>query len=378
MFTGTLKCEGHMDTKTAARIFYDWANREGFLVAPLTSTLASTPQEIGQIMPKSAAGTQILRAKQVHAVASNEPLRRVIVFTHRATPKSKKQIAMLPTHIDDIEIVYRQGAPSPVGTLSTSPQGSPTFVVHQTASGHHYTCGSSISVGNHRDAGTLGCLVRDAGGTLFGLTNNHVSASCNFAGVGLPILAPGVWDVVPNGLPPFTIGFHAKGLTLVTGTPDNVNWQKNTDAAIFRINRPSDVSSYQGDKYDTPSKVGTFVGNQAVEKVGRTTGHTMGRVIGQLHGSIPVPYSMQIYGFSGQVFFEPVYSIAGTGMPFSDHGDSGALITALDEDGTRMAVGLVFGSMTDASAPGGKVTLALPILPILEELSVTLVNGHNV
>jgi hypothetical protein len=82
--------------------------------------------------------------------------------------------------------------------------------------------------------------------------------------------------------------------------------------------------------------------------------------------------------FAGAVAFEPVFLIAGIGQAFSDNGDSGGLITAVDQGGQRVAVGIVVGGKADKSAPGEKVTIALPILPILEGLGVTLVSGHNV
>src|SRR5271156_3688862 len=121
---------------------------------------------------------------------------------------SKKLLASIPASVDDVAITYRQGVQTPIGGTPSVPFGAPPFVVRNSPAGDRYTCGSSISVGNFRDAGTLGCLVRDGAGVLYGLSNNHVTGSCSFAGVGLPILAPGVYDVAPNSLPPFTLGFH--------------------------------------------------------------------------------------------------------------------------------------------------------------------------
>ena len=116
-----------------------------------------------------------------------------------------------------------------------------------------------------------------------------------------------------------------------------------------------------------------------VEKVGRTTGHTTGRVMGQIYGAHGIQYSAALYGFNGVVSFEPVFAIVGTGDVFSDNGDSGSLITAIDAaTGNRVAVGIVVGGRVDGSAPGGKTTIALPIQPILQALGVSLVSGHNV
>jgi len=367
-----------MHTSEAAQIFHDWANGEGMIPDGPTSPIVSTPQDFVHITPKTEGGKQILRTKQIQAIASNEPLKRIVVFMRRAAPNTKKKLAMLPAHVDDVEIAYRQGSPVTIGPLLTLPQGGPSFTVRQTATGPAYTCGSSISVGNHRDAGTLTCLVRDAAGVLYGLSNNHISGSCSFALVGLPILAPGVFDVVPNGCNPFTIGVHSVSLPFVPGSPDNVDWKNNSDAAIFKITDPTKVSSYQGSAFDTPATDSPLIGNQVVEKVGRTTQHTTGRVLGQLHGAHPIMYNVAIYSFSGTVCFEPSFSIAGQGGLFSDSGDSGSLITTVGPNGVRTAVGIVVGAMNDGSAPGGKITVALPISPILQRLGVTLVSGHNI
>jgi hypothetical protein len=243
---------------------------------------------------------------------------------------------------------------------------------------NYYTCGSSISVGNNRDAGTLSCLVRDPAGEIFGLTNNHVSGGCSYAGVGLPIVAPGIFDVAPGGLNPFTLGFHHHALPLIAGSPDNVDPKKNLDAAIFRVLSVDVVSSFQRDVYDTPASAGSLTPGMAVEKVGRTTGHTKGVVISQVYGANHILYQAQLYGFSGPVFFDPLFAISGDTVQFSDSGDSGSLVITTDGAGERKAVGIVVGSMNDGTAPGGKATLALPIEPILTALGVTLVSGHHV
>jgi hypothetical protein len=300
------------------------------------------------------------------------------VFTKRVAPTSKKQLAALPANIDDVAIRYRQGVQTPIGAEPAAPLGGPAFIIRQVSGQSYYTCGSSISVGNWRDAGTLGCLVRNQHGIMHGLSNNHVTASCSFAGVGLPILAPGVYDVVPNGMPPFTIGFHTAALPMISGSADNVNPRENLDAAIFRIANELSVSSFQGNAYDTPTMTGALSPNMDVEKVGRTTGHTRGRVIGQIHGAHGIAYSAPLYGFTGVVSFEPVFAIVGLGDLFSDNGDSGSLITGIDAAGQRIAVGIVVGGMNDGSAPGGKTTIALPISGILQALGVTLLSGHNI
>jgi hypothetical protein len=173
-------------------------------------------------------------------------------------------------------------------------------------------------------------------------------------------------------LPPFTIGFHHAALPLVAGSIDNVDHTKNLDAAIFRIREESLVSSFQGSIYDTPQTVSPLLTESMVEKVGRTTGHTQGKVISQMNGAYGFPYTAALYKFTGNVFFDGIFGL------FSDYGDSGSLITSLNAAGERTAVAIVVGGMDDGKAPGGKITLALPIKRILDEFKVTLVSGHNI
>jgi hypothetical protein len=367
-----------MQAAKAAQIFHDWASNEGLMPDGPTAPVVATAGETALILPVTDKGKLILRAKQVQSVAFNEPQEEVIVFTKRVAPSSKRQVSDLPQTIENVKIRYRQGVQNPIGDAPSIAHAGPTYAVRATAGGQFYTCGSSISVGNARDAGTMGCLVRDGANVLYGLSNNHVTGSCNFAGVNLPILAPGVFDVAPNNISPFTIGFHTRSLTFVAGSADNVDPKANLDAAIFRISQEGSVSSFQRNVYDTPTLVGDLNANMIVEKVGRTTGHTTGSVTGQMHGAHPILYSAPLYNHSSVVSFEPVFAITGQTDVFSDSGDSGSLITSINPAGQRIAVGIVVGGMNDGSAPGKKVTIALPIRPILAGLGVTLVSGHNV
>jgi hypothetical protein len=133
-----------------------------------------------------------------------------------------------------------------------------------------------------------------------------------------------------------------------------VNPKDNLDAAMFSIRDEGLVSSFQRADYDTPAVAAPLAADLEVEKVGRTTGHTRGKVIGEMFGACGIPYSAALYGFSGIVSFEPVFTIAGHGGLFSDAGDSGSLITTIGQNGQRYAVGIVIGGRVDGSAAGGK------------------------
>jgi hypothetical protein len=367
-----------MSAEDAAKIFHDWAAANGLMPDGPVSPPMSTPQQLALVQPETDAGRQLLRAKQIGSIAFNEANAEILVFTKRVVPQSKKARAQLPQQVGSFKIVYHQGVPSHIGVLPSTSYAGPVYAVRNVGGSDFYTCGSSISVGNCRDAGTLGCLVRDASGALYGISNNHVSGGCNFAQVTLPIVAPGIFDVVPGSIAPFTVGYHHSSLTFSPGSADNVDPKANRDAAMFKISNKARVSSYQGTNHDTPTIVSPIVPGMAVEKVGRTTQHTTGSVLGQWIGPHPVTYAADLYGFRGTVSFEPAFVIAGSAGPFSDNGDSGSLITTIDQSGQRSAVGIVVGGMADSSVPGGKVTIALPIGPILTEFGVTLVSGHNV
>jgi hypothetical protein len=97
-----------------------------------------------------------------------------------------------------------------------------------------------------------------------------------------------------------------------------------------------------------------------------------------MNGAYGFPYAAALYKFTGNVFFEGIFAITGLSGLFSDHGDSGSLVTSMDANGQRTAVGIVVGGADDGRAPGGKITLVLPIERILREFQVHLVSGHNI
>jgi hypothetical protein len=313
----------------------------------------------------SAKAESVLRHRGISAVAFNDATNEVIVFTERNVQVGEKKL--LPVTVgEEITIRYIHGGMAQAGSPPSATTPSP-YVIRNNA----FACGGSIHPAKSIGAGTLGCLVRDAGGTLFGLTNNHVSGMCNYANLGEKILAPGHVDITADGLDPFTLGYHVRGLPMVQGLPDNVDISTNNDAALLRIANENQVSSFQGNSYDTPVNAFDLLPGQTVEKVGRTTGHTQGAVIGQIIGPHPVRYSTA--GFGDHVsFFDPVFAIQGPagGDPFSQPGDSGSLIT-IQQNGERFAVGLVF------AGNGNGISFALPLIPILATLDVTLVSAHN-
>lgn len=364
-----------IDIRTTALQFLRWAHDHGLLApdAYFPVQPVGTPS-FGEAAVDSAA-LGILRTRQVRFVAIDEAERKLSVFLRKASPTAK-ELKALPSVCNGAVLQYHQGNAEAVSP-STVAEATSTCALHVVGGSAFYTCGSSISVGNNREAGTLGCLVRDANGTLFGLTNNHVSGACSYAPVGLPVLAPGVLDVSPMNPPPFTIGLHAVSLPMLVGDPSSVNHALNSDAALFQVVDAGKVSSMQRTSFDTPASVMDLTPGMQVQKVGRSTGLTGGAVLGELVGASGINYSAAQYGFSGSVYFEPLFIVHGHGDIFSEGGDSGSLVVHTDPQGVRHAVGLVVAGCADNSAPGGKRSIVLPLRPILNRFNVTLVTGHN-
>ncbi|HHT04595.1 MAG TPA: hypothetical protein GX005_09800 [Bacteroidales bacterium] len=320
----------------------------------------------------------VLRKKEVTGIVYNKKTRDIHVYTKRKVYQKELDTEVL-TRFYSCALIYATGQINEIGKKIDNAQVASSKIITSQTNTQVYTCGSSISPGSDRSAGTLGALVKDSNGTLYGLTNNHVTGLSNHSEKGLPILAPGVLDVTPISTKPFTIGFHHATLSMNIGTSDNIDTTTNTDAALFLIDNPDAVSSNQQDQFDTPVTVCDPLPGSVVEKVGRTTGHTVGVIIGRVLGTIAITYSVSQYDFSGLVFFDDIWVIhSADESSFSAGGDSGSLIVQTNEDGTKSAVGLLFAGGSDSSSKSGDRTFFIPISSILEKFQVSLVGGHNV
>ncbi len=126
-----------MSAETAARIFHDWADHEGFLSEGPSAAAISSDEEFSQITPITEVGKEILRSKQIQSIAFSESDHAILVFLKRAAPKSKMQLSRLPKSVEDIDVIYRQGNALPIVPLPPQPFGSPPYTIRQTASGSH-------------------------------------------------------------------------------------------------------------------------------------------------------------------------------------------------------------------------------------------------
>lgn len=257
-------------------------------------------------------------------------------------------------------------------------------------------CEGGFSCGHYRiTAGTFGLPVkRGASDEILLLSNNHVLANSNDAVIGDHVLQPGRADSgsdpndwfaslvefatinFPNTPPPKNKSVIASmwwgsirgvgnlgarlarcpyrvrvGLQAVSQPTPNL-----VDAAIARP-RIADWIKPEILSVGRVQGIRDLVLGDRVQKVGRTTEHTRGSVVG-INGRVSVSY-----GASGTATFEDQVIIAGeNGAEFSAGGDSGSAI--LTED--KFVGGLLF-------AGGGGQTIANKIAHVVSLLGVRLV-----
>ena len=355
----------------AGAAFRTWAARQGLAPSMAAAQVADLGPNQPLVSDVAAAFADLespvaraMQARKVHAVAVNQRDEKILVYLNRGF--NAKLTQKLPATVAGFPIEYRHGIIGQVGGVLPSGVGSPSHYLHNG----RMTCGSSIGLGGSMAAGTLGALVRKEG-DLFGLSNNHVIGRCNYAESGHPVLAPGNVDINPNFLMhPFTVGVYDSSAPMQNGVPATVDVSGNLDASLMHIVDETKVSSMQGNAYPTPSTVTSIVDGMSVQKVGRTTGHTVGVVTGKIAGFQSVSYVVPELQQQFNVFFSEAWIVEGVGAPFSEGGDSGSLVVASLPSGEMSAVGLVF-------AGNGTITLVVPLDLILAHFGASLEPGHG-
>jgi hypothetical protein len=305
-----------------------------------------------------------LKRLRIIAITGDDNAKLVgVLVRNQVTPTAQRR---LPATVGDVSIRYIGHTvieQMPPLVPHASPISGPRFAVVNG----RFACGSSITAAPIPSAGTLGALLRLTDGTLCGLSNNHVTGDCNHTQKNMYVLCPSPIDADPSLPPPTAIGRHHALVQLRSGDPGQVARQE-VDAAIFRIENPDLVTSWQGQSiYDTPVTTAPLIGGMKVKKLGRTTGVTTGRVVGPVLTPLEVPY--QSPNFRSKVHFTGVWSVQSIGGdPFSEAGDSGSLVVT--DDG-KHAVGLLFGG-------SGPVGMIMPIDKVLDAFGgASLVGGHN-
>jgi hypothetical protein len=199
--------------------------------------------------------------------------------------------------------------------------------------------------------GSLGCFVTRDGSSLEGLSVNHVIAASNAGEIGDEILQPGADD--GGTLPLDRVGTLSYFHPLLPAPSAN-----KVDAALFRLNE--DLAAMTS---VPPIGVVDLDPGDLVQKVGRTTSHTKGKVTAvDLDGvKIHVP------GI-GMTIFDGLTRIATSdGTAFSSFGDSGALVT--DSSGENGA-GIVVGGLSHR-------TWIVPLSTTLQVIGAEVVNYEH-
>ena len=327
---------------------------------------------IGQTIPKklqSVAETQtrreadLLRLPNVVGVAVGNKIKKgedtgkpalSVLVTHKVEPallsddeKVKTKIEETPTDVVEVGEIFAGGGPVPAPALDPDDDGIgvPSRGARVSAGAQSFSpalrrrirpAPGGFSVGHFQiTAGTLGTCCYDLEpfpsipSAYYVLSNNHVLANSNDAQPGDPILQPG----------PLDGGTHPQDLIARLSRFVPIRYVSGDSAPCNFV----DAAVAEGDLQDLDREV--FWGghvkrlhaapevDDVVQKTGRTTGYTTGKVT-HVNGTVNVNYGGgRIARFCRQIIT--------TNM--SAPGDSGSLVTDLDEG----AVGLLFaGSAT--------------------------------
>jgi len=239
------------------------------------------------------------------------------------------------------------------------PAGAPEVPWHQ---GRTRPLLIGASIGHHRvTAGTLGgFVVLRKGGEVRALSNNHVLADEDRGKKGDAILQPGAYD--GGRAARDRVGSLDRAVKL---KPRGTN---RVDAALGAMD--------SGIGYDprTLRGVGTLGGVSAapieeaglVEKLGRTTGHTRGRVTAFELDNVVVAYDTGNLRFDDQIEVEG----ADDGS-FSQGGDSGSLVLASEDHG---ALGLLFAGSDQGGRNGAGLTYVNALPTVLAQLKADLLD----
>lgn len=254
----------------------------------------------------------------------------VYIFTNRESVAGiPAKLADVATHIEYVGTVYALDETDPYKGSGGGGGKSSGF----TAT-YRNPMWSGVSVGNDNEcaSGTISCVLA-VGTTQYILSNNHVFARENAASLGEQIDQPGRYDT--------KCGPSGGVASLVYFQPISFNSGTNTvDCAIAELltaGMPA-TSTAAINKYTPAASPVAPIVNMAVEKTGRTTGLTSGK-IGAINVTVSVQYSASnIATFTGQIY------ISGR---FSSAGDSGSLIVT--NDANHSPVGLLFAGSSNST-----------------------------
>ena len=227
-----------------------------------------------------------------------------------------------------------------------------------------------ISTGNERlikyrgrwwcTVGTLAARVIDLQGNVFALSNNHVYALENDAEIGDNILQPGRVDMPSGGCGSSDEIAAAKIGSLSDFEPIVFGGDNTIDAALAETTTGDLGNATPPEGYGLPSSTtADAVVNMLVQKYGRTTEHTHGKVTA-INATVNIGYDGGNATFVGQVIVED-------DTAFILGGDSGSLLVTDNGDVNPNPVGLLF-----AGNSSGTFAIANDIDAVLSRFGVTI------
>jgi hypothetical protein len=174
--------------------------------------------------------------------------------------------------------------------------------------------------------GTLGAVLEDENGKLYLLSNNHVIAVEDQNSKGDAVYQP-------------TTESGNKIATLFTVIQLNRDGPNTVDCALAKVISAKDVSGVPLDPVGPLTSTAPMepqVGSK-VEKMGATTGHTIGTVV-----STNATFKVDGYDTAPDLLLEEQIQIENGDEDFCGHGDSGSLVVDVE---TKQAVGLLAVNM---------------------------------
>lgn len=331
------------------------------------------------IIPFDDSGIEFFRSRKIVRVETLNDRNSITIFSKLPIAKTKQTLlqGQFNTAFSEygFQLLLDASKPFKVDQAVQAYGRFEPLHIHNDA----ICCGSSIGLGNLRNAGTLTALAYDDD-KLYGLSCNHVVGGCSIAQPGTPVVSPGIQDISADHNKITAIGDYSRPAQMSQGLPDITPTHQNRDLACFTIRNENLVSSLQGsgdNSYDTPTRFAKVELYLPVKKWGRSTGFTKGIIT--YIGKVPEPIEYNVicyYGpmnsqaFKGTVYFDEIYEVTPTGSPFSLGGDSGALVVTDFPNRTPKVVGIVIAGERNKS-------IILPLQPALNELKLKLLSKHN-
>jgi hypothetical protein len=215
------------------------------------------------------------------------------------------------------------------------------------------TIGSSVA--HYRcSAGTLGFFARRLSDNAAGFVScNHVIAATDHGKSGDQVLSPGPAD---------QRGRSGNVVGLLDGNyPDFFRTRQIVDCAFAELLPAVEYDPARtAPRESLSSRIAMPREAALVEKIGRTTGRTVGRVTAYDVDDVDVQYPFGYAVFDNQIEIETYDHV-----PFSRPGDSGSLVMTRE----REPVGLLHASSSDG------LSYANPIGQVLEALGVDILSG---